>query len=191
MIKLSRMAKQLHHHIRLNRGFKLDLEWWALFFSVWNGITMMSSVCCTQPMATVTSDASSGWGCGVFSSNGQWFQCRWPGSWESVHITVKKLPPKVIAIALWGHTWQGKTVCCCSDNAAVVFIINTGRSKDQLAMHLMRSLFFFTAQRGCILQVAHVEGRLNIAADTLSRGNLALFHHGYGPLSSVCYVELP
>ena len=44
-------------------------------------------------------------------------------------------------------------------------------------MHLMRSLFFFTAQSGCILQAVHVEGRLNVAADALSRDNLSLFRH--------------
>ena len=85
-----------------------------------------------------------------------------------MHITVKELVPLVVAAALWGHNWQGQTVLCHSDNAAVVFIINTGRSKDQLAMHLMRSLFLFTAQSGCILQVVHVEGRLNVAAVALS-----------------------
>ena len=73
MIELATVAKELHHHIRLNRGFKSDLEWWALFLPTWNGITMMSSVCRTQPMTTVTSDASGGWGCGAFSSDGQWF----------------------------------------------------------------------------------------------------------------------
>ena len=68
-----------------------------------------------------------------FSADGQ--------GWESVHITVKELLPIVVAIALWEDRWQGRTVCCRSDNAAVVSIINTRRSKDQLAMHLMRSLF--------------------------------------------------
>ena len=177
MIELSTVAKQLHHHIRLNKGFQSDLEWWALFLPTWNGIAMMSSVCRTQPTATVTSDASGRWGCGAFSSDGQWFQYRWPASWESVHITVKELVPLVVAAALWGCNWQGQTVLCHSDNAAVVSIINTGRSKDQLAMHLMRSLFFFTAQSGCILQAVHVEGRLNVAADALSRDNLSLFRH--------------
>ena len=129
---------------------------------------MMSSVCHTQPTATVTLDASGRLGCGAFSSDGQWFQYRCPASWESVHITVKELVPLVVSAALWGRNWQGQTVLCHSDNAAVVFIINTGRSKDQLAMHLMRSLFLFTAQSGCILQVVHVEGRLNVAAVALS-----------------------
>ena len=94
-----------------------------------------------------------------------------------MHYTVKELLPIVVAIALWGHRWQGRTIHCRSDNAAVVSIINTGSSKDQLAVHLMQSLFFFMAQTGCILQAVYVEGRLNIAADALSRGNLALSHN--------------
>ena len=177
MIELSMVAKQLHHHIRLNKGFKSDLEWLALFLPTWNGVAMMLSVCCTPPTTTVTSDASGGWGCGAFSSDGQWFQYRWPASWGPVHITVKELLPLVVAVALWGHNWRGQTVLCHSDNAAVVSIINTGRSRDQLAMHLMRSLFFFTAQSGCILRAVHVEGRLNVAADALLRDNLSLFRH--------------
>ena len=91
MIELSTVAKQLPHHISLNRGFKSDLEWWALFLPTWNGITMMYSVCRTQPMTTVTSDASGGWGCGAFSSDCQWFQCRWPGSWELVGCCYEEL----------------------------------------------------------------------------------------------------
>ena len=71
MIELSTVAKKLHYHIHLNKGFQSDLEWWALFLPTWNGIAVMSSVCHTQPTATVTSDASGRWGCGAFSSDGQ------------------------------------------------------------------------------------------------------------------------
>ena len=31
MISLSTVAKELHHRIRLNRGFQSDLYWWATF----------------------------------------------------------------------------------------------------------------------------------------------------------------
>ena len=48
MIELSMVAKQLHHHICLNKGFQSDLEWWALFLPTWNGIAMMSSVALNQ-----------------------------------------------------------------------------------------------------------------------------------------------
>ncbi len=38
MIQLSTVAKKLHHRIRLNKGFRSDLEWWVLFFTEveWN-----------------------------------------------------------------------------------------------------------------------------------------------------------
>ena len=31
MIELSKVAHKLHHHIRLNAGFRSDLQWWAIF----------------------------------------------------------------------------------------------------------------------------------------------------------------
>lgn len=110
MIELSKVAKKLHHHIRLNAEFHSDLEWWALFLPGWNGVGMLSSLCQHPHTVTVTSDASGSWGCGAFTSNGQWFQYPWPESWSAVHITVKELLPIIMSCALWGHTcrWSGR-----------------------------------------------------------------------------------
>ena len=178
MIQLSTVVKKLHHHIRLNQGFKSDLQWWALFLPRWNGVSMMSTIGRRQPPnIVITSDASGSWGCGAFSSEGQWFQCMWSSSWASVHITVKELLPVIMACALWGMLWQGKTVHCRTDNAAVVAIINTGKSKDSLAMHLVRSLFFFSAKYNFRVYASHIAGKANTAADALPRNNLPLFIH--------------
>ena len=136
---------------------------------------MMVALGRNTPEATVTSDASGSWGCGAFSDSGQWFQCEWQGAWSDVHITAKELLPIVIACALWGKEWQGKTVKCYSDNAAVVSIIRSGRSKHDLSMHLMRSLSLFTAKYEVVLMEEYLPGRLNEAADAISRGNLPLF----------------
>ena len=127
------------------------------------------------PSVTLTSDASGCWGCGAFSSEGLWFQFRWPEVWAGVHITVKELLPIVVACAVWGHGWKGKTIRCRCDNAAVVAILKSGSSKDGLAMHLMRCLFFFTAYHQLCLSPEHLPGRLNTAADSLSRDDLPLF----------------
>ena len=177
MIELSTVAKELYHHIRLNKGFRSDLEWWAAFLPQWNGIEMLSSVCRLPHSVEVTADASGGWGCGGFSSENEWFQVKWPKSWMSSHITIKELLPLVLACALWGNRWRGKTVLCRSDNAAAVAAINSGRSKahDPTAMHLLRSAFFFMARDGYCIRAVHVAGRLNVAADALSRDNLPLF----------------
>ena len=69
--------------------FRSDLEWWAMFLSDWNGVSMMASLGRVSPEVTITSDASGKTGCGAFSLLGKWFQGLWHGVWQDVHITVK------------------------------------------------------------------------------------------------------
>ena len=145
MIDLSTVVKKLHHQIRLNRAFQSDLLWWDTFLEVWNGVSVFASLLQGPPAGVLTSDASGGWGCGAFTSKGEWFQLQWPESWASVHITVKELAPIVVACAIWGPGWRGKTVRCLCDNAAVVAILLSGTAKHPLVMHLMRCLSFFVA----------------------------------------------
>ena len=66
-------------------------------------------------------------------------------------------------------------VKCLCDNAAVVAIIQSGRSKHPLVMHLMRSLSLFTARHNVAIIAEHLPGKENGAADALSRCNLDLF----------------
>ena len=138
---------------------------------------MLSSVVRKPPEVVIPSDASGRWGCGAFSSTGEWFQCAWPEEWKEVHITEKELMPIVVAATLWESSWQGKTIQCRTDNAAVVANVNSGRSKrSAIAMHLMRTLFFVMARFNMVLVAAHVPGRENEAADALSRDNLPFFY---------------
>ena len=88
------------------------------------------------------------------------------------HITGKELVPIVMA---WGKGWQGKTVQFWCDNAAVVCIVNSGRSKEQHCMHLMRCLSFFLAHFNVFIFAEHLPGRQNQAADSLSRDDVASF----------------
>ncbi len=175
LIALLSVAKKPHHRIRLNRGFRSDLAWWATFLPAWNGTSMMRHVLVGRCWATVTSDASGNWGCGAFTSMGEWFQLEWPVVWREVHITVKELLPVVVAVAVWGHQWSGKSVRCLCDNAAVVAIINTGTSKNERAMHLMRSAFFFLARHDVRVWAEHLPGVENGSADALSRNDHTSF----------------
>ena len=175
MIDLSVIPKELHHWVRLNKGFQSDLHWWAVFLESWNGMSMFGGVVRQTPSATVTSDASGSWGCGAFSNTGAWFQFQWPPSWSDIHITPKELLPIIVACAVWGHVWKGMTVRCLCDNAAVVAIIRSGSARDPTTMHLMRCLFFFTAAHQLRLAPLHLPGRENVAADHLSRNALQSF----------------
>ena len=174
MIELSKVVKLLHHHIRLNVEFRSDLEWWVLFLHRWNGVGMLPSLCSRPHSRTITSDASGKWGCGAFYTR-QWFQFPWPAAWAEVHITVKELLPIVMSCAMWGHQWKGETVMAYTDNAAVVSIVNSGKSTDKVAMHLVRCLFFIAARGEFTIKAAHVAGKLNVAADALSRNRLSAF----------------
>ncbi len=161
MIELSKCVHELHYRVRLNAG--------------WNGACPMSSLGHQKPQVTLTSDASGSWGCGASTSNGEWFQLQWPGSWDGIHITAKELLPIVVGAAVWGSVWEGSTVLCLCDNAAVVAIVNSGRSKMDRAMHLMRCLSFFLARWGISLVCRHVPGSLNGAADALSQNAFPSF----------------
>jgi len=172
IINLSMVAKQPYHHIRINREFRSDLQWWAQFLAKWNGTSMMSSVMRLPPSAMVTSDASGTWGCGVFTKSGSWFQLKWPQSWVAVNIVPKELLPVVLACAVWGRSWRGKTIRCNCDNAAVVAILKSGTCKDSLTMHLARSLFFFLAEFNVSIYAVYLPGEQNMAVDSLSRDDL-------------------
>ena len=91
------------------------------------------------------------------------------------HITVKELMPVVVGIALWGRMWQGKSIHCLCDNAAVVAILGSGTSKNEQVMHLMKSLFFLAAANNITIVGEHIPGVQNGAADALSRNNCSSF----------------
>ena len=60
----------------------------------------------SSPRVVMTSDSLGSWGCGAFTSAGEWFQIKLPESWAGVHIRVKELLPIVIGVAVW----RGQTV---------------------------------------------------------------------------------
>ena len=115
------------------------------------------------------------WGCGAFTSAGEWFQLSFPDSWKELHITVKELLPIVLAVAIWGASWKRSTVRSRCNNSAVVAIINSGRCKIARAMHLMRCLSFFLARWEVTLVCRYIPGADNSTADALSRDCLSSF----------------
>ena len=176
MIDLSTKAKKLHHCIRLNKGYRSDLYWWACFLSKWNGVSMMKNVVGGPYHETITSDSSGFWKCGAYlpqecgsSSNGL------RRSWVDQHITAKETLPIVLAIAMWVGLWQGKTVKCPCDNAAVVAAVKSRWCKNKHAMHLLRCLYFFQAAYQVKLMTEHIKGFHNELADTISQDNSPKF----------------
>ena len=62
MIDLSMTVRELHHFIHLSRGDRSDLEWWSMFLSDWNGVSLLSTVVRKPSDVIITFDASGKWG---------------------------------------------------------------------------------------------------------------------------------
>ena len=172
LFRLLASARANHHFIHLSASARADLLWWKVFLQHWNGRAFFP---CTFPAVTVTSDASGSFGCGAFSHELGWFQLKWPASWNTTHIAAKELVPIVIAAALWGPHWHGRCIGFRTDNMAVVEVLHSRTASDLLLMHLLRCLVFYAAVHHFDFVGEHIPGNDDIAADALSRNNLALF----------------
>ena len=90
-------------------------------------------------------------------------------------IAEKKLLPILFSMVVWGKWWSGKRVECHCDNMAVVAVVNSGRAKDKIMMHMLRCMFFVAAYHDIHIHATHIPGVENTAADALSRNNLLIF----------------
>ena len=122
---------------------------------------------------------------GGFKVKGPWFQLAWPGEVRR-SIAALELIPVVIAALLWGSM-----VCFHSDNEAMMKVLSKGSSKDLSLSHLMRCLALLAAFHGFHFCAVHVPGRLNEAADVLSRNDLCLFHSLYPQALQGSFIPLP
>ena len=68
-----------------------------------------------------------------------WLQGQFPSSLDSKQISIKELPPIVLAVRRWAPVWTNQRVLFLSDNTAVVAVINRQTAKDPL-MSLLRQL---------------------------------------------------
>ena len=172
MISLLSHSYRPYHHIRLTRQFRADLCWWHTFLPAWNGVFVLPPK--SQPSACFASDASGHWGCGA-SWDTRWFQFRWPQSAMTNHISFLELVAVLMACAVWGPMWRGRTVLCWCDNQAAVCAIAARSCRDAKMMHLLRCLFFLEACCQFELVASHVPGIHNGLADDLSRNRLSSF----------------
>ena len=166
LIDTMSVPKCQHHHVRLNRQFQSDIQWWSCFLPQWNGRTILPP---QQAAHSFWSDASGTWGCGALNDDLPWFKVQWPESWHQIHIAAKEMVPVVLAVAVWGPGWRSSTVQAFSDNMAVVCALSSGWARHPLLMHLLRCLHFFTAHFRIAIRARHIAGVRNTAADALSR----------------------
>ena len=165
LINLSKIPRQLHHRVCLNKGVSSDLLWWSMFIKHWNGCSVLPN---PSQKFSLHSDASGSWGCGRigkkigFNISGQKVS-----SYQE--IATKELLPIVWAACVWSRFCFSAHITCFCDNMAVVHMLNNCSAKDDCLMHLMRCLHFVSAHYHFSISAVHIAGKTNVAADALSR----------------------
>ena len=111
---------------------------------------------------------------GVF--NNSWFSCSWPPRNTLPHINARELWAVVAAVFTWGHTLKNKQIIIYTDNLAIVHVWKSGSCQDKSLMHLVRSLFLYSARNNINILMEHMPGHHNYLADCLSRLQVEKFH---------------
>ena len=183
LIKGEKMLKA-HHHVKLDREFKLDCQMWKFFLQDLRSV-IRPFIDLEESISAETlnffSDASAnekfGYGA-IFGDN--WLF----GQWEEGFI--KTFQPSIETLELFAlcaaiFTWQEheqlnrtRIVIHC-DNMLVVQMVNNTSSSCHQCMKLIRLLTLNNLKHDRRLFIRHVEGRKNSLSDALSRINLKKF----------------
>ena len=173
LLTIASSVSSLLSPVYLDSPSRAELRLWLHILSNWNGISFFYEEQLSYPEdINLFTDAAPSVGFGGFY-NGTWFAAAWPPELSnknpSSSTALFEIYPVVAAAVLWGHTWSRKSILIHSDNLAVVDIINKGRSNAIPIMPFMRRLTWHSVTHNYILHAAHVPGKANAIADSLSR----------------------
>ena len=173
-----------HHHIRITKNIRLDLQWWAQFLHAFNGQTDLIP---SKPLSQheISTDASSSYGYGAFLMGGYFslsFQAARaifpdaPDPSEPIHV--HELFAVLILCRLFSAALSGLHVRLHIDNTVVVSVVNKGTAKGATGprmMHYVRDLFWLSARHNFRLTSNYISTTDNTLADALSRGEFSRF----------------
>ena len=171
-LAVKRFAATKNKPIYLTEDFREDIRWWQKAILVRNGISFL------VPVSTIhiSLDASSnGWhqekpGIGGFNHHtNQFFSTQTAQKCEDWCIANQELVAHVIAIHLWAADWNCSQVTIHTDNQACWFLLNKGRSRDDLRLRMSRWIATQQIQKNFRITSVWIPTKENNVADALSR----------------------
>lgn len=177
LIERSKHVKHLQHKVKVNKMIKDDINWWLTFLPQWNGVSVIGDLNWTPNVSLDLYSDASDLAIGGLCNN-SWFIVPFVGQLSNLrkkNIAWRELYGVVKSIATFSDVLTGKRLTIHCDNLAIVSILQSGSSKDQDIMDLMRTLFYIGAKYHFECRAVHVPGVVNKAADALSRLNLNTF----------------
>ena len=172
IIDLLKRLKRNHHRVSLNKDFRKDISWWINFIAVYNGVSIICDVPWSAPDCVFATDACLT-GCGGVCGRSV-FHAPFP-DWVLQQFTAihqLEFLAFLVAVRLWGALWAGLRVQVYCDNAAVVTVINSGKTSDSLMGTILRNTWLQVSAQEFEIRAVHLPGVTNRLADYLSRWHL-------------------
>ena len=157
---------------QLSRSFQKDLQWWAKFVDVFNGVSYIPPLVWAEPDVTFSTDSCLK-GCGGICGY-QYFHSSFPDFIQHQGLAIHKLEmlAVLVGVRIWGHLCEGQKVRIYCDNMAAVQVINSSKTKDAFLSTCLRELWFEVSKFRFQLRAIHLPGEENRVADWLSRWDL-------------------
>ena len=152
--------------IPVKESFLLHLHWWKEKKNIFKGVPLQGY----PHSLTLWTDASTwGWGAHLGSTH---LSEQWPVQFQTNHINWLELKAIWNALIKLQHLIQGQNVLVRCDNSTVVAYVNKqGGTKSPSLCILLWDMFQWCLKKGIHLFAAHIPGRQNCLADSLSRGH--------------------
>ena len=100
-------------------------------------------------------------------------QCT-PLGYKNYNIVHLEMVNILVVIRTLGSLWRGQKVVIHCDNQAVVTVLNSGHTRDMTLPAMASNFNMAIAKLDIDLETVHIQGKLNIVADTLSRLSISL-----------------
>ena len=83
-----------------------------------------------------------------------------------VHLEMVNI---VVALKIWATEWSNKKLLIKCDNMAVVEVLTSGRTRDNILAACARNVWLLCAMFNIAIHIEHIPGKQNVVADLLSR----------------------
>ena len=156
---------------KMSTQVQQDVNWFCVFVNIFNGTChyIHPPVLC---METIELDAClTGLGA-CYNSFVYQYQFKSGEVSPMFSITHLEMWNVLVALRVWGHLWSKKSVTIKCDNQAVVSVVNTGVTKDNVLAIMARNIWLETAVGDIKFTLVHIPGKHNECADLLSRWHI-------------------
>ena len=155
---------------RLSTQIRKDINWWRLFMTQFDGITIIPEPTWCRPDEVIATDASLIMGGGWSRPN--YFKTVYP-EWlknkPDVSINELELITVVVALKLWGRRVKNANILAYCDNQSSVDIVNSGKARNKFAQSCLRETVFLLAHNNAVLKLVYLSSESNRIPDALSR----------------------